>query len=264
MLAGRLAQAREGRAPGMTIKGGVALELRLRPTPRATDDIDIIVPLGEADLLATLDRALTTEEGASAPYEGFTFQRKGQVRQLGNGAIRLGVSVRYKGGSWTSISIDLTAEELPGVTAEEVMAIDLSPFGLQGPTVVPCLPLDHQIAQKIHGVTKPADGGRQNERAKDAADLLLIEGQVTDYVSLREVCVQVFDHRDTHPWPPQPVVHEHWRDEYGRYVADYALGYATLEDCIGAIGRFIARIDVAQPPATETQPASVRNFSNFR
>lgn len=253
MLAGRFEQAaREGRAPGMTVKGGVALELRLRPTPRATDDMDIIVQVTEGDLLAAMNSALTTDNGVPARYEGFTFQRKGQTRQLGNGALRIELGVRYEGGTWTSVSIDLAHEELPDIAPELIAAIDLSPFGLRGPSAVPCLPLHHQIAQKIHGATQPPREGGRNERTKDAVDLLLVEDRVTDHVSLRAVCVQVFEQRNTHPWPPTLFAHEHWRDEYSRYVREYALGQSTLEEGVAATARFIARIDEAAATGLDT------------
>lgn len=246
MLAGRFAAAAaEKRGAGMTVKGGVALELRLHPTARATDDIDIIVQQPNGDILNALDTSLTTENEVAAEHEGFTFQRKGQAITLESGAIRLALSVRYEGGAWTTISIDLAPEELPGIPPEYIQAIDLSDFHLKGPGMIPCLPLNHQIAQKIHGMTQPPREGSRNERVKDAADLLLLEERVTDYRELRQACKQVFEFRRTHEWPPKTGSHDHWREEYDRLAKEYGLRHATFEGGIAAITRFIARIEEA-------------------
>ena len=55
------------------MKGGVALELRLRDRARATKDIDVVLQHHHADLADTLERAVTSE-----PSQGFAFRRKGE------------------------------------------------------------------------------------------------------------------------------------------------------------------------------------------
>lgn len=62
--------------PSFVIKGGVALELRLRNRARATKDLDVALHHPDADLATTLERALTGE-----PYQGFSLRRK---REPGN------------------------------------------------------------------------------------------------------------------------------------------------------------------------------------
>lgn len=59
--------------PRFIVKGGVALELRLRDRARATKDIDVVLQHPEADLARSLERALTGDA-----YQGFTFRRKGE------------------------------------------------------------------------------------------------------------------------------------------------------------------------------------------
>ncbi len=73
ILAGVVERAAVGGSPRFFVKGGVALELRLRDRARATKDIDVVLQDPEADLARTLERALT-----GGAYQGFTFRRKGE------------------------------------------------------------------------------------------------------------------------------------------------------------------------------------------
>lgn len=243
MLSGLLQQvAREEGGAAMTVKGGVALELRLHPTPRATDDIDLVIH-GTDDLLQALDRSLRSENDEPRVHGGFTFQRKGAPRDLLNGAYRTVITVRYEGTAWNTISVDVAGEEMPDVAPDYINAIDLAALHLPGPAVVPCLPLSHQLAQKIHGMTQPPKEGRQNERSKDLVDVLLIEELVRDMAELRRTCVTVFEARGTHEWPPTLEAHAHWRDEFGRLSAEYDLNVRSLEEGVTAARELIARID---------------------
>ena len=108
---------------------------------------------------------------------------------------------------------------------------------------MPCLPLNHQLAQKIHGMTQPPRENGRNERAKDLVDVLLIQESVGDIAELRRVCVRTFEQRGTHAWPPQLQVHEHWRDEVTRLVTEYALSVESLESAVKNARELIARID---------------------
>jgi tRNA A37 threonylcarbamoyltransferase TsaD len=65
ITAGMLERATTGEL-SFVIKGGVALELRLRDRARATKDLDVALHHPTADLALTLERALTSEA-----YQGF-------------------------------------------------------------------------------------------------------------------------------------------------------------------------------------------------
>jgi len=72
IMAGVLERVTNADSPLFIVKGGVALELRLRDRARATKDIDIVLRDRTADLADSLEEALT-----GAPYQGFSFRRKG-------------------------------------------------------------------------------------------------------------------------------------------------------------------------------------------
>ncbi len=209
ILAGVLERATDADAPRFIVKGGVALELRLRDRARATKDIDIVLRDTKADLAGTLEQALTGEA-----YQGFSFRRKGQPLLLENGAVNMEFAITYRGQPWTSISVDIARAEAGESEVEWVEAIALTDaFGVTGPALLPCLPLRFHVAQKLHGLTLPPRPGKQNERFRDLVDLLLMEALVThDYVALREACELVFRScRRTHPWPPDlAAMPSHW------------------------------------------------------
>ena len=61
IMAGVLERATGADSPLFIVKGGVALELRLRDRARATKDIDIVLRDPTADLADSLEQALTGE-----------------------------------------------------------------------------------------------------------------------------------------------------------------------------------------------------------
>lgn len=251
MLSGLLERAQaSGRGAAFSVKGGVSLELRLSNKARATKDIDII--LHHDDILSAFDSAITEPAPAGgattavvATYEGFAFQRKGTVIDLGHDAMRFELGVAYKGTAWTTISVDLAQPELGDVAPEPVKAIDLGAVGLTGPSEIPCLPLAHQIAQKLHGMTKPMPEGRRNERVKDLVDVVLLEPYVEDLPVLRAACVAVFEGRGTHTWPPTLVPPDEWRVEFAVLATDMEMGIADIDIAIGAVRAFLDRIERA-------------------
>ena len=84
IMAGVLERAADGGNPRFIVKGGVALELRLRDRARATKGIDVVLQHREADLVRSLERALTGDG-----YQGFTFRRKGEPLLLENGTVNM-------------------------------------------------------------------------------------------------------------------------------------------------------------------------------
>jgi hypothetical protein len=66
-----------------TIKGAVALEMRLPKGARATKDIDLVIDgADEDDLAAVLREALRDD------YQDFTFRVKGEPHVMPNNAVR--------------------------------------------------------------------------------------------------------------------------------------------------------------------------------
>ena len=235
VMAGALRQAvgGDGDSPRFIIKGGVALELRLRDKARATKDLDVILNRDEGDLLDAL------EESLAQPYEGFTFRRKGEEHRMKNGALRAKIQVSFRGREWGTVEVDVAHRE--GETE-----IDLLPsipllheFGITGPDELECISLRHHIAQKFHAMTRPVAEGRRNERFRDLVDLLLMRALVTDYPALKDACEEVFARRGTHAWPPVIAPPEDWREPFSRMAAENDLPILDLDAAAVEIQRFV-------------------------
>jgi hypothetical protein len=225
-----------------TIKGGVALELRLRTRARATKDIDLVLHDADAELARTLERAVADQE-----YQGFNFRRKGEPLHLDNGTVSVQLAVTYHGDAWTSIAVDLARSEPGEADVELVPAIALEEaFGITGPVDLPVLPLRMHVAQKLHGMTLPPRPGKRNERFRDLVDLLLLEEMVTDYSGLRDACESVFAKRGMHDWPPTLDVPAHWVDPFARMARDLELPVTDAEPAMVRIRSFVERICAAK------------------
>jgi len=240
-IAGALRQTPRGRgdAPPFVLKGGVALELRLRDRARATKDLDVILNRYEGDLLEAL------EDSLAEPYEGFTFRRKGEELRMKNGAVRVKIQVSFRGREWGTLEVDVAPSEgetevdlLPGIPL-------LEHFGITGPEEIECLSLRHHVAQKFHAMSKPAPPGRRNDRFRDLVDLLLMRALVTDYPALREACQEVFARRATHAWPPVIAPPEEWREPFARMATENDLPIRDLAAAAVEIRRFVEDVDSA-------------------
>lgn len=142
-------------APAFVVKGGVALELRLRLRGRATRDFDATFRLRFEEMLEALDGTL------AEPYGGFQMARRGDVRDLGGRAKRVEVRVEYNGKSWATVQLEVSPAEGSDIEYEAIRATDLSEFGLDGPEFLHRPSARYQIAQKIHAVTtRRAAGAR--------------------------------------------------------------------------------------------------------
>ena len=112
VLGGQLERASTvAEGPRFTIKGAVALEMRLRAKARATRDIDLVVDEeGGRDIAQLLDEAL---EGS---YQDFMFRVKGEPHVMPNGSLRFQVALEHWStegeagapSSWTSRAVKAT------------------------------------------------------------------------------------------------------------------------------------------------------------
>jgi hypothetical protein len=187
--------AARGVIPLFFIKGGVAIELRLGLAARATKDLDIGLCAPAATLVPAFDAALAVGHGY------FAFSRRGVARQLDNGAHRLDVAVTFHGKQWATVDVDLATATADAVT-DDVAPVALEEVGLASARPVPCLGLIPQLAQKIHALTEPQPRGRENGRARDVLDvLMLIDRLAPSFDDLRVECERVFVERGKHDWP---------------------------------------------------------------
>lgn len=244
VLAGALERVQdESGTSAFVVKGGVALELRLRLRARATRDFDATFREKFGEMLAVLDA------GLEEPYGDFRFSRRAEIRDLGGKAKRMEIRVQYRGKPWSTVQMEVSASGGHPVEAERVAATDLFELGLDGPEFVHCLSARFQIAQKIHAVTSPPREGRSSERYRDLVDLWLLRELGTDVTLVREACEDVFARREMHAWPPVLEVPDAWTDPFARLAGEVGLPTQDLIEAADAIRAYIAEIAAAGPPA---------------
>ncbi len=244
-LIGALDRVRADDRPRFLIKGGVSMELRLGLGARSTQDVDIVFRGGTTELLDVL------EEAFEHPYSGFEFRRKGEPQDIRDtGSIRLALQVSFQQRAWQTLTVEVARPE-----ADESdlvpSAISLADFKLDSPERVTCLSMRYQIAQKIHAVTEEPTDGRANLRHWDLIDLILLRELLReDLWRVRCACVQTFEDRGTHDWPPKLKVPDTWNEPYRLDVSEVS---ADLPDDVQAaaeaVTEFISAIDAALPDA---------------
>jgi len=240
----RMSSAAEG--PRFTIKGGVALEMRLPSKARATKDIDLVVDeLGNGDPAAALRSAL------AGTYQGFTFRVKGEAYAMPNDSVRVEVALDYEGRSWGTIQVDLSPREGDRTEVEMVEPLGLDPFGLDTPDVLPCLSLRYHVAQKIHAMTEPSvDDETPNDRFRDLVGLLLMRELTTDLGGVRAACIEVFAIRRKHEWPPVLDPPAFWEEPFTALAEEVELPVrGSLGEAVQEVQVFIEAIDEAESAA---------------
>jgi hypothetical protein len=245
-IAGALERAGGGGVKAhFTLKGGVALELRLNGKARATRDLDFSYrgPTTDALIAAIMD-------ALKQPYGRFTFERTGEPLDMTRvNTIRLDIKLLFNGSRWGTVSIDVNRGEGTQTDLEMVDAFDIEQtFGIGGPDKLPCLSLHDHMAQKIHGMTLPPV--EENERVQDAIDVLLFRDHFDEASArsrLRQSCEAIFAVQNTHKWPPTFAPHETWREDFAAMANDLELTVRDLDAATEELNQFI--IEVASEPA---------------
>jgi len=190
------------------LKGGFALETRLGERARVSVDLDADHMHGAEAARVDLQRAAIEEIG-----DHFSFAVVG-TDALGDAGMSL--AVRFKldsslsGRPFEPLQVDVTIAapdpwdaqpaRRPGLLAE---------LGLD-PIEVLLVPLERQVAEKLHAYTRTYKGGGTT-RARDLVDLLLIrQHERLDALLLRDAIPRVFHRRATHAVPVRlaPPPHE--------------------------------------------------------
>lgn len=228
-------------APGRwLLKGGFALELRLAGRARATKDVDIDWQADEELLLETLIDAAAHDAG---DYFAFTIERTGAPEDRLGGSHRFRASASLAGRLFETFLLDVGFRGEEEVTADTLTTEALLAFAEIPPVEVLAVPLELQVAEKLHAYTRTYEGGRPSTRAKDLVDLALIAATSTlDAALLRAAINTAFTRRSTHPLPtilPQPP--GDWVTQYRRLAqevgapTDLGAGHADASACITPI-----------------------------
>ncbi len=216
------------------LKGALALDYRFGDRARTTRDVDLAVAGDEASATADLLAAQAADLG---DFFAFAIERTGALDRLVDGAaVRYHVVAELAGRTFDEFVLDVGFDPPAGVEPDRLRGPALLAFAGIEPVLVPALPLEFGVAEKVHAYTR-AYGDRTvaSTRVKDLVDLALIAGEAAlDGRRLRAALQVTFDRRATHALParlPRPPAD--WRVPYGRMCRDIGLdpdldaGHAT-------------------------------------
>jgi hypothetical protein len=181
------------------VKGGMGLEARLGDRARVSIDLDADHVHGAEAARADLQRAALEDAG-----DHFDFALVGS-EELRDEGVRLAVRYRMEsqlaGRPFEPLQIDVTfAPPDPWDAELQWRPGLLAGLGLD-PLRLLLVPLERQVAEKLHAYTRTYRGGGTT-RAKDLVDLLLIRDYTQlDTELLRAAIQRVFLRRATHPVP---------------------------------------------------------------
>lgn len=235
----------ENGEPIFAVKGGVAVELLIGQDARATKDLDSAVR-AQAEQIEPLLR-----DALARGWDGFSFRLVSWEPIHDVAAWRGEIKLQFKGQPFSTVQFEAApaegdagrATQLVDNTFVDVAALGLSPVG-----ELPLVTLAYMLAQKLHACTDHSLPNRDNDRARDLIDILLVRRLLADdeLPDVRRACVEIFRLRDKHPWPPSVTVLPAWPTIYaGELAKTPGFTPAEVEQAAADVDRVIAEIDRA-------------------
>lgn len=230
--------------PDGAAKGGNSLKIRFgKDTTRFSRDLDTARASSLDDYISRLEDSLIAGwcgfSGTVVPREPASPKGVPTTYVMRPFDIKLA----YNGKSWMTLPLEVghneigDAEDPDMVSSSEVTAM-MKELGFPEPRPVPCMRLEHQIAQKLHAVGYP-----DSERAHDLIDLqIAISNGKVDYSKTRAVCIRLFAYRGEQGWPPTVSKGENWDSLYASQ-ADGLDVLPTADDAVVWVNDLVARID---------------------
>ncbi len=200
------------------VKGGYAMELRLRHRARFSRDLDLaakhekgcndpqviqakLQTLAAKDLRDwfTFQIAASSMDLEGAPYAGFRFPIDARVADRTFAKFHVDVAIG-----------DAVLDDPVWIKGEPLLAFAGIPAAR-----VPLLPAETHFAEKIHAYTRPRRTGL-NSRVRDLIDIvLLLDEGLMRPDTVRGALESTFARRSTHPLPAElPEPHPSWNETY--------------------------------------------------
>ncbi len=212
-------------APGRwVLKGGLAFDYRFGTRARTTKDMDLAGAAGEevatSDLLAAADLDM-------GDYFSFSIERTAKLDQLVEGAaVRYHVRADLGARRFEDFIVDIGFDLPPGWEPEVLIGPDLLSFAGIDPVAAPSLPLEVQVAEKVHAYTRGYGvDGVGSTRVKDIVDLALVASTAKlDASKLRRAVSETFERRGGRALPPAlPRPPADWSVPFGRLAGEIHL-----------------------------------------
>jgi hypothetical protein len=254
-----LARVAAAMGDAATLKGGLALELRLERA-RTTRDVDLRMVGSPGDILAKLQDAARRELSDFMTFEVGPDQDQPEIQNDGMqyDGLRFRAECRLAGKLYGQpFGVDVAFGDPILGEPEVVVAKDVLAFAGIAPPTLRLYPIETHIAEKLHAYTMPR--ARPNSRVKDLPDIaLLATAQIIDAKRLREALERTFSFRRTHSLPamlPEPM--SAWKTPYAAMAREDQLAWPTLDQVTRAAKTFLdpvlgGHLDAAWNPGTWT------------
>jgi hypothetical protein len=246
-LLARLFQAAQPRLLPWVLKGGYAMELRIKAA-RTTKDIDLTMrsvrsPGEEKDDKKNLAVLGKLQEAAAFSSDDFFVYAIGEpVSDLDAapyGGARFPVEARIDGRVFVGFHLDVGIGDAVMEPLEIIEGRDWLGFaGIASPSLY-MIPREQQFAEKLHAYTLPRKGVA-NTRVRDLVDMvLLIQSCTLDKGKVAEAIRVTFDRRGTHAVPkvlPEPPAD--WKKPYDALAKECGLA-GTIDGAIGILDVYL-------------------------
>lgn len=229
----RLEVAQPGR---WVLKGGMALEVRLRDEARLTKDIDLglrdIVDDG-TDLHELLVAALTAD-----PFgDGFVITAE-PVTQLmedtaGHATWRSRLAASLGGRPFGRVQLDVSPRGHELADTDFVPLPNSLAFADVDTPVIEIIDVQRHAAEKLHALARDF-GDRQNTRVRDLVDVvILVEHHLLDRQQLAVATQSVWRERNDELPPARlPPLPRNWAPRYEQLAAEHDLAAATFAEAV--------------------------------
>lgn len=206
------------------LKGALALDYRFGDRARTTRDVDLATAGDESS--ATID-LLAAQAVDLGDFFLFAIERTRTLDGSRDGAsVRYHVTAELAGRTFDEFVLDVGFDAPTGAAFDLLRGPDLLAFADIPSVEVPTLPIEVQIAEKVHAYTRSyGEQSLASTRVKDLVDLALIATEgAPDATRLRFALEDTYARRATHGLPvalPRPPAD--WRVAFGRMARDIGL-----------------------------------------
>lgn len=228
------------------VKGGTGAQLRLGLSiGRSTSDLDMSTALarGAAEKLI-----LGLENTSWSSFRAARVKRlrdKTQFKVPSNyRLLEFQIQLLYGNSQWITVTLELSQEEFehPEILTEAEInhgIVELFvELGLEVPHPVRLIPVELQIAQKLHACTEPG-----SERGHDIYDIAMLQTmREIDWVLLATLTKRTFTYRKLHQWSVDFTPSGKFKDVYLAETDDIA-GAPGYEEALRIVQSMIRRID---------------------
>jgi hypothetical protein len=225
----------------VTLKGGLAIELRIERA-RTTTDVDLRI-MGSPDDL--LDRLRSAADRSLGDFMVFTLRPDERHPEIQNDAmpyegLRCRAECTVAGKVYgRPFGVDVAFGDPMLGGPESMIAADALAFAGIAPPTMRVYPVETHIAEKLHAYTMPR--ARPNSRVKDLPDIALIAtaGRV-EAARVRAAIEQTFAFRGTHVVPERlPAPPDAWTAPYAAIAREDQLRWVTVVDAFEAARAFL-------------------------